>query len=146
MLISPRNNKNLLRFAEIIIVLSILISGYALFAYERRNNNPDYNKSWVAFYFMDANLPEKGVIVENHLGYGTDFKFCLVPDSNNLMEPNDLSCSVDSVIESSEKNVPAGGTVEWRYEKPENKGKYWVVLEYKDGDTLKNKDLSFKVR
>jgi len=134
---------NLLHLVEATSLLAILVSGFILFAYERKNHDPDYNKNWTAFYFAEANLPEKGVVVENHLGRDTNFKFCLVPDDDNLMEPNDLSCSVDSVVEFSDKNVPAGGTARWEYKKPENKGKYWVVLEYKDKDVLKNKNLSF---
>lgn len=134
---------NLLRLAEIIAILSILISGYILFAYERKNHNPDYNKNWVAFYFADPSSPEKGVTVENHSGKNTDFRFCLVPDSNDLMEPNDLSCNLKTVTESLENNVSAGSNFNWKYQSPESKGKYWVVLEYKDGDVLKTKDLSF---
>jgi len=136
-------NKNLFRLAEVAIVLAVLVSGYVLFAYERKNHDPDYNKDWVAFYFVNPDSPDKGVAAENHSGKNTDFKFCLVPDNNDLMEPKDLSCNVGSVVESLDKNVPAGNTVEWEYKVPEAKGKYWVVLEYKDGDVLKNKDLSF---
>jgi len=136
----------LLRIAEVAIVLSILVSGFILFAYERKNHDPDYNKSWVAFYFVDPNNPVAGVMAENHLGKDTDFKFCLVPDDDNLMEPNDLSCSLSSSIESFNKNFPAGSIEKWQYKKPEIQGKYWVVLEYKDGDVLKNKDLSFEIK
>jgi len=145
MLIDSQNNKNILHFAEIIIVLSIVISGYLLFTYERKNHNPDYNKDWVAFYYADLNVPENGVIAENHSGKNTDFKFCLVPDNVDLMEPNDLSCNADLIVDSSDKRISAGSIVKWQYKKPETKGKYWVVLEYKDGDVLKSKNLSFEI-
>jgi len=140
-------NKNLRRFAEIAIILTILISGYLLFAYERKQNNPDFEKSWVAFYFVDPNSPEKGVILENHLGQTTGFKFCLVPDDNDLMEPNDLNCALSTVLESVTKNVTAGNTEKWSYKRPSISGKYWVVAEYKDRDSvLKSKNLSFLVK
>lgn len=137
---------NFLRLAEIAVILSVIISGYILFTYERKNHDPDYNKSWVAFYFIDPSSPENGVKAENHLGKDTDFRFCLVPDSNDLMEPNDLSCNLNTVVELSEKNITAGSNFNWKYKTPGNNGKYWVMLEYKDGDVLKNKDLSFEVR
>lgn len=135
--------KSYLRIAELVIILAVLVSGYILFAYERKNHNPDYNKDWVAFYFTDLKTPENGVTAENHTGKSSDFKFCLVPDSDNLMEPNDLSCNLNTVVDSSQNSVPAGNNFTWKFKNPGIKGKYWVVLEYKDGDVLKNKDLSF---
>ena len=137
--------KNILRLVELAVILSILVSGYVLFAYERKQHNSDYQKNWVAFYFINPNLPENGVIAENHLGRGTNFKFCLVPDNDNLMEPGDLSCNADSAVGLSEVSVPAGGKEDWQYKNPENLGKYWVVLEYRDGDVLRSKNLSFSL-
>ena len=139
------SNKKLIQVAEIIVIASILISGYVLFAYERKNHDPDYNKNWVAFYFVDANNPQKGVTVENHMGSDNEFRFCLIPDNDDLMEPSDLSCSVSKVEQSTIKNIKAGGIFTWNFSAPISKNKYWVVLEYKDGDVLKDKDLSFKI-
>jgi len=136
--------KNYFRLAEIIVVLAILVSSYILFTYERKNHNPDYQKNWVAFYFVDPNLPEKGVTAENHTGQATDFTFCLVPDSDDLMEPGDLSCSIKSVAQTVTKNIVAGQTQNWVYSKPGTAGKYWVVLQYKDNDLQKIKSLSFQ--
>jgi hypothetical protein len=133
-----------LKLAEIVVILAILASSYVLFAYERKNHNPDYNKNWVAFYFVDPNAPAKGVTAENHSGQTTEFTFCLVPDSADLMEPGDLSCSITSVVQTVTKNIAAGNTDNWAYSKPANPGKFWVVLQYKDGDLLKTKDLSFQ--
>ncbi|MFH1182910.1 MAG: hypothetical protein V1690_01460 [Candidatus Moraniibacteriota bacterium] len=154
MICDSLNKKTLRRIAEIIIILSILVSGFVLFAYERRQNNPDYNKSWVAFYFVDPNFPEKGVMLENHLGLAVNFRFCLVPDSNDLIEPKDLSCSSSNVTKSVTKNIAVGGFEKWLYSVPpaspagrDKQGKYWVVAEYMDKDNiLKSKDLSFEVK
>jgi len=138
--------KSYLRLAEVIVILSILISGFVLFAYERKNNDPDYQKNWVAFYFTDSNLPGNGAALENHLGIDTQFTFCLVPDNNDLMEPTDLSCSLETAQQSVTKNVTAGKSEQWSYSLPEKKGKYWIVTEYKDKDSvLKTKDLSFEI-
>lgn len=137
-------NKRYLQLAEVIIILTVLISGYILFAYERENHNPDYNKNWVAFYFVDANNPQKGVTVENHMGIENEFRFCLIPDSDDLMEPNDLSCSVSNVEQSTVKDVKTGENFTWNFPTPISKNKYWAVLEYRDGEVLKDKDLSFK--
>jgi hypothetical protein len=133
------------KLGEITVILAILVSSYILFAYERKNHNPDYNKNWVAFYFVDPDAPEKGVTAENHSGQNQDFQFCLVPDSDDLMEPGDLSCSIKSVAQNVTKNITAGGKENWGYAMPDKAGKYWVVLEYKDKDVLKNKSVSFKV-
>ena len=146
MLVNLQNSKKLLHFTEVIVILSILLSSFVLFAYERKQHNPDYKKNWVAFYFADPQLPEKGVTVENHSGKNANFEFCLVPDDNNLMEPNDLSCSLNTVVQSVTKSVTVGISENWAYSLPEKPGKYWVVLEYKDGDVLKSKDLSFEIR
>jgi len=136
--------KKYLRIAEITVILAVLASSYLLFAYERKNHDPDYNKNWVAFYFVDPNVPEKGVTAENHSGQNLDFQFCLVPDSDDLMEPNDLSCNIQSVEQTVTKNITAGEKGSWAYSMPEKPGKYWVVLQYKDADLLKTKDLSFQ--
>jgi len=134
------------RIVEITVILAVLLSGYILFAYERKQNNPDYRKSWIAFYFMDPNSAQKGVALENHLGADTPFTFCLVPDSNDLMEPPDLSCSLATVTEAVTKNITTGDSTTWAYPMPQEKGKFWVVVEYKDDDIMKHKDLSFVVR
>jgi len=134
------------RLAEITTVIAILVSSYVIFAYERKNHNPDYNKNWVAFYFVDPNAPEKGVTAENHSGANANFQFCLVPDSDDLMEPGDLSCNLPSVQQSVTQNITAGQSKNWVYTLPQSNGKYWVILEYKDGDVLKNKDLSFEIQ
>lgn len=145
--IFKKSKINFARIAEVIIVLTVLISGYLLFAYERQNNDPDFQKSWVAFYFVDPNAPEKGVTLENHLGQTTNFQFCLVPDNDNLMEPKDLSCSQETVSEAVTKNITAANSSQWLYSLPVKQGKYWVVAEYKDKDNvLKSKDLSFEVK
>jgi len=138
---------SLLRLAEIVIVLAIIISGFILFAYEREHNNPDYQKSWVAFYFVDPGFPAKGVAVENHLGQETSFQLCLVPDSDNLIEPKDLSCTLSSVAQFVTKNITAGSSETWLYPLPDKQGKYWVVAEYKDQENvLRSKDLSFDIK
>lgn len=135
-----------LRFTEVTIILAILISGFILFDYERKNHDSDYNKNWVAFYFDNLESPQNGVTAENHTGKDTDFRFCLVPDSNDLMEPGDLSCNLSTVLDSNQNNVFAGKNFNWKFKSPEKTGKYWVVLEYKDGDILKHKDLSFVLK
>lgn len=135
------------RLVEIVTVLTIIISGFILFSYERRQNNPDYQKSWVAFYFINPDSSEKGVILENHLGVDTQFNLCLVPDSNDLMEPADLSCSLNTVSDSVTKNVTSGNSSIWIYSLPQKKGRYWVVAEYKDKENvLRTRDLSFLLK
>ena len=52
---------------EITIIATILLSGLLIFAYEKRNHNLDYNKSWTSVYFIDSYSPDKGIKVENHL-------------------------------------------------------------------------------
>ncbi|MBM3256414.1 MAG: hypothetical protein FJZ04_03025 [Candidatus Moranbacteria bacterium] len=141
------NNKNFLRLAEILIVVSLFISGFILFAYERRQNNPDYQKSWTAFYFANPEELGEGVTIENHLGTETLFRICVVPDSNDLIEPTDLNCDLESVFSLREENLSAGASKNWRFPVPEKPGKYWVAAEYKDKDNvLKNKDLSFQIK
>lgn len=136
-----------IHIAEIAIIIAIILSGFILFSYERKQNNPDYQKSWTAFYFGNPDSPDKGVIAENHLGANTQFTFCLVPDNDNLMEPTDLSCSLSVVTESVTKNIPTGSSEKWVYPMPQKAGKYWVVAEYKDKDnTLKSRDLSFLLK
>lgn len=135
-----------LHLTEIIVTLSILVSGFILFSYEHKQNNPDYQKSWVAFYFVDPNSPEEGVALENHLGADSQFTFCLVPDSDDLMEPTDLSCSLGTVTEAVTKNITKGISAQWLYPLPSEPGKYWVVAEYKDSENiLRSRDLSFEI-
>lgn len=137
--------KNPVHLVEVVIILAVLTSGFVLFSYERKQNSPDYQKSWVAFHFVDPDSPQKGITLENHLGVDTPFTFCLVPDSNDLMEPTDLSCSLATVAEAVTKNITTGDSTTWAYLMPQEKGKFWVVVEYKDDDVLKHKDLSFEI-
>lgn len=139
MLFNSKNSKNLFKIVEIVIILSVLLSGFILFWIEKKNHDPDYKKSWVAFYLNDPDSIEKGVKLENHLGYETEFRFCLIPDSPDLIEPKDLSCKLTTVIFTESKNIPAGKTVQWTFKTPEEKGKYWIIAEYIDKDKVEKK-------
>lgn len=147
MILDSLNKKNLFLITEIIVIASILLSGLVLFLYERQQNNPDFEKSWTAFYLASPENPEKGVTIENHLGQQTQFRLCVAPDNSGLMEPTDLFCNLDSVYSVREETLPAGASKTWQFPVPPNAGKYWVVAEYKDKENvLKTKDLSFTIK
>jgi len=115
-----------------------------LFVHERQAHNPDYEKSWVAFYFVDSFQPEKGARLENHLGKENDFEFCLIPDSDKLTELGDLSCALPEAFSKETKTIGAGKAGDFLFETPKQKGKFWVLVVYKDKDkTERKKSLSF---
>ncbi len=126
-------------FFEIVIVASLFLGGFLLFWQEKVHHNLDYQKSWVNFYFTNPDVPTEGVEFNNHLGYSNSFRLCLIPDSENLIEPKDLSCNSDTVKVAKEATVEAGKSFSWKWEKPQENLKYWVVLQYitKDGNEIK---------
>ncbi len=129
---------------EITVVATVFLSGFLIFAYERKNHNLNYNKSWTAVYFTDSYSPEKGIKVENHLGINNTFSFCLIPDSNNLTEPNDLSCDLSTALFKENKTVLEGQTALFTYAMPKDQGKYWLLVTYKDKSGIDQKrSLSF---
>lgn len=136
-----------IRVAEIVVIISILISGLVIFLYERQQNDPNYQKSWTAFYLVNPERPEEGATIENHLGMDTLFRLCVVPDSSDLIEPTDLNCDLESVYSLREENLPAGAEKTWQFPVQPRSGKYWVAAEYKDRESiLKKKDLSFTIK
>ena len=135
---------SLLAIFEIIIISSIFLSGLVLFLYEKKNHDLDYQKSWTSFYFVDSYSPEKGAKIENHLGKETEFVFCLIKDNNNLTEPEDLSCDLAGVSASKKIPLSQGETTVFNYNKPAEKGKYWILTIYNDATNAQQKrSLSF---
>ncbi len=135
-----------LSFVEVFIVISVILAGFLIFAYERQHNNLDYQKSWVAFYFVTPQIPNEGVAVENHLGQSRDFQLCLIADSDKILEPVDISCKNNelNILESQKNTISTGQLQKWQFKPPQNLGKYWVVLEYTNMENQEqNKILSF---
>ncbi len=134
-----------LKFFEIILVGAFILAGFLLFWQEKVNHDPDFDKSWLNFYFKNPDRPNEGVELNNHLGYELEFRLCLVPDNNNLMEPKDLSCNLDTVLAAKEIKIAPTEKADWKWLEPSQDGKYWIILQYITKEGQENKrSLSFE--
>jgi len=126
------------------VILTAIISGLVLFLYEKKNNDPSYKKSWVVFSYTNPSNPEDGVIIKNYLGEKTKFLMCIVPDDNNLTEPNQLSCDLEEAFNKEDIVVKKNSSETWQIPEVFEKGKHWVVLEYEAQSKKQVKSLSFE--
>lgn len=137
--------KNYLKIFEMVLIGSFVLAGLFLYWQEKLNHNPNYQKNWVNFYFKNPADPTDGVELNNYLGYEEVFNLCLIPDSNDLMEPKDLSCNLETAMNEQKINLAATKNYAWQWEEPTQPGKYWVVLQYITKDGQENKrSLSFE--
>ncbi len=132
------------KFFEITLIVTTVLAGFILYWQEKVNHNLDSQKSWLNFYFVDPIEPQKGVEFNNHLGYETEFRLCLIPDSDDLMEPKDISCNLETVLSAERKKVAPTEKFSWQWPNQDRAGKYWVLLQYVTKDGQENKrSLSF---